>query len=147
MDPADDRRRHGFWAAAARMPTGAKLFLILSAALLPLAIIALVATLQTNRNVDEQSRARLGVAVRESARALSMSSGVSGREAGAGAARGVRAAVGAGRPVTRSRAAAKAGISRGVMRMEGCAGRARFERRVFRRSRGCGRDGRPASAL
>ena len=72
MEPIVDRRRRGFWAAAARMPTGAKLFLILSAALLPLAIIAIVATLQTNRNADELARARLGVAVRESARALSI---------------------------------------------------------------------------
>lgn len=53
-----------------RLPTGAKLFLILSAALLPLAIIALFATLQTNRNADDEARARLSVAVRESARAL-----------------------------------------------------------------------------
>ena len=72
MDPISERRRGGLWAAAARLPTGAKLFLILSAALLPLAVIAIVATLQTNRNMDNESRARLGVAVRESARALSI---------------------------------------------------------------------------
>ncbi|HEU4961719.1 MAG TPA: histidine kinase dimerization/phosphoacceptor domain -containing protein [Sphingomonas sp.] len=72
MDPTIDRRRQGLRAAAARMPTGAKLFLILSAALLPLAVIALVATLQTNHDVDHEARARLGVAVRESARALSI---------------------------------------------------------------------------
>ena len=57
---------------ATRLPTGAKLFLILSAALLPLAVIALFATLQTNRNVDQQARARLGVGVRESARSLAI---------------------------------------------------------------------------
>jgi two-component sensor histidine kinase len=72
MDPTDERRRAGWWAAAARLPTGAKLFLILSAALLPLALIAIVATLQTNSYVDRESRVRLGVAVRESARALSI---------------------------------------------------------------------------
>jgi two-component sensor histidine kinase len=72
MDPAPDRRRPGFRGAAARLPTGAKLFLILSAALLPLAIIAVVATLQTNRHADEEARTQLGVAVRESARALSI---------------------------------------------------------------------------
>lgn len=65
-----DRRRSGPWAAATRLPTGAKLFLILSAALLPLAIIALVATLQTNRNANAEARARLDVALHESARAL-----------------------------------------------------------------------------
>lgn len=52
------------------MPTGAKLFLILSAALLPLAIIAIVATLQTNRTADQGSRLQLAGLVRESARAL-----------------------------------------------------------------------------
>jgi two-component sensor histidine kinase len=54
----------------ARLPTGAKLFLILSAALLPLAAIALFATLQTNRTADEEARAQLRVAVTESSRAL-----------------------------------------------------------------------------
>jgi len=72
MNPTNDRRRQGFWAAAARMPTGAKLFFILSAALLPLAIIAIVATLQTNRYADNEARTRLNIAVRESARALSI---------------------------------------------------------------------------
>lgn len=54
------------------MPTGAKLFLILSAALLPLAIIAIVATLQTNRTADQGSRLQLTGSVRESARALAI---------------------------------------------------------------------------
>ena len=62
-----DRRRSGPWAAATRLPTGAKLFLILSAALLPLAVIALVATLQTNRNANAEARARLDVALHETA--------------------------------------------------------------------------------
>jgi two-component sensor histidine kinase len=72
MDPNADRRRQGIFAAATRMPTGAKLFLILSAALLPLAVIALVATLQTNRTVDHGSRLQLAAAARESARALAV---------------------------------------------------------------------------
>ena len=72
MDPNSDRRRRGLIAAAARMPTGAKLFLILSAALLPLAVIAVVATLQTNRTADQGSRVQLTGAVRESARALAI---------------------------------------------------------------------------
>ena len=54
--------------ALSRLPTGAKLFLILSAALLPLALIAIVATLQTSRVADTQARARLRVAATESAR-------------------------------------------------------------------------------
>ena len=37
-----------------RWPTGAKLLLILSIALLPLAIIAVFATLQTTRNADSE---------------------------------------------------------------------------------------------
>jgi two-component system, sensor histidine kinase PdtaS len=59
-------------AALARMPTGAKVFLILSGALLPLALIAVFATLQTTRLADVDTRARLNVAARESARALSI---------------------------------------------------------------------------
>jgi two-component sensor histidine kinase len=54
------------------MQTGAKLFLILSGALLPLAAIALFATLQTNRNADQQARAQLRVAATESSRALAI---------------------------------------------------------------------------
>lgn len=53
-----------------RLPTGAKLFLILSAALLPLAIIAIIAILQTGRLADTEARARLRVSADESARAL-----------------------------------------------------------------------------
>ena len=55
-----------------RMPTGAKLFLILSAALLPLALIAMIATLQTTRLADAEARARLRVAADESARAIAI---------------------------------------------------------------------------
>ena len=57
-------------SALARLPTGAKLFLILSAALLPLALITLLATLQTTRNADGDARARLRLAASESSRAL-----------------------------------------------------------------------------
>jgi two-component sensor histidine kinase len=59
-------------SALARMPTGAKLFLILSAALLPLALIAMIATLQTTRIADAETRARLRVASSESARAIAI---------------------------------------------------------------------------
>jgi two-component sensor histidine kinase len=54
----------------AQIPTGAKIFLILSAALLPLAVIAFFATLTTTQNADADARARLRVAASESARKL-----------------------------------------------------------------------------
>jgi len=54
----------------AQLPTGAKLFLILSIALLPLALIAMVATLQTTRLADAEARSRLRVAANESAHAI-----------------------------------------------------------------------------
>src|SRR3546814_11832569 len=66
----DGRERFAVASRLAGLPTGAKLFLILSAALLPLAIIAVVATLQANRTADEEVRAQLRVAAAESARAL-----------------------------------------------------------------------------
>ncbi|PMX14241.1 hypothetical protein, partial [Pseudomonas sp. FW215-E1] len=44
-----------------RIPTGAKIFLILSAALLPLAIIAFFATLRTAELADEATQAQLRV--------------------------------------------------------------------------------------
>lgn len=55
-----------------RLPTGTKLFLILSAALLPLALIALFAARQTTRLSDAETRSQLRVAATESARALSI---------------------------------------------------------------------------
>ncbi|MGK6321222.1 sensor histidine kinase [Sphingomonas sp. DT-204] len=58
--------------ALARMPTGAKLFLILSAALLPLALIAVFAALQTTRTADVENRAALRVATGEAARSLAI---------------------------------------------------------------------------
>jgi two-component sensor histidine kinase len=58
--------------AMGQLPTGAKLFLILSAALLPLALIAVFATLQTTRLADAEARARLRVTANESARAIAI---------------------------------------------------------------------------
>lgn len=55
-----------------RLPTGAKLFIILSLCLLPLALIAVAATLQTTRLADAEARARLRVASTESARAIAI---------------------------------------------------------------------------
>ncbi len=66
------RQRSALAASLGRLPTGAKLFLILSAALLPLALIAVFATLQTTRVVDAEARARLRVAAAESARAIAI---------------------------------------------------------------------------
>lgn len=54
------------------LPTGTKLFLILSAALLPLALIALFAGRQTTQLADAETRSQLRVAASESARALSI---------------------------------------------------------------------------
>ena len=54
------------------IPTGAKVFLILSAALLPLAIIAFFATLRTAALVDDASRAQMRVTATESARKLAI---------------------------------------------------------------------------
>ena len=47
--------------AIAALPTGTKLFLILIIGLLPLALIAVFATLQTTRLADAEARARLRV--------------------------------------------------------------------------------------
>lgn len=72
MDGDELKRRPGVrpLAAVARMPTGAKVFLILSAGLLPLALIAFFASLQTTRVADQEVRGQLRVAIAESARAL-----------------------------------------------------------------------------
>ena len=56
----------------ASLPTGLKLLLILSAALLPLALIAVVATLNTTQLVDAEAQARLRVIAHEDARSLSI---------------------------------------------------------------------------
>ncbi|MBX3594315.1 sensor histidine kinase [Sphingomonas sp.] len=52
------------------LPTGAKVLLILSAGLLPLALVAFFASVQTNRIADQEVRARLRIAISESARSL-----------------------------------------------------------------------------
>lgn len=59
-------------SALSRLPTGAKLLLVLSGALLPLALIAQFATLQTTRLTDAEARARLRIAATESARAIAI---------------------------------------------------------------------------
>ncbi len=71
-DQADGRRETRLISAMGRLPTGAKLFLILSAALLPLALIAVFATFQTTRLADTEARARLRVTANESARAIAI---------------------------------------------------------------------------
>ncbi|WP_374145182.1 sensor histidine kinase [Sphingomonas sp. 28-63-12] len=59
------------WIAwLARLPTGAKLFLILSAALLPLALIALFAARQTTQAADAELVSRTRSAANESTHAL-----------------------------------------------------------------------------
>ena len=68
-EPLALARHHQF---VAQIPTGAKIFLILSAALLPLAIIAFFATLKTTQTADESARAQLRVASAESARKLTI---------------------------------------------------------------------------
>ena len=70
--PRDGHAGRPALSALSRLPTGTKLFLILSGALLPLALIAVVATLQTSRLADAQARARLRVAADESARAIAI---------------------------------------------------------------------------
>jgi two-component sensor histidine kinase len=55
-----------------RIPTGAKVFLILSLCLLPLAIIAFFATVRTAQLADEATRAQMRVTATESARKLAI---------------------------------------------------------------------------
>jgi two-component sensor histidine kinase len=54
----------------ARMPTGAKVFLILTGALLPLALIALFTTLQNSSKADREAGERVRAAAEESAGVL-----------------------------------------------------------------------------
>jgi two-component system, sensor histidine kinase PdtaS len=58
-----------------RLPTGAKLLLIISAALLPLALITMVATIQTSRVAETEARQRLEIAGEEGARAIAIELG------------------------------------------------------------------------
>ncbi|URW76898.1 histidine kinase [Sphingomonas donggukensis] len=62
-------RRDGSFA---RWPTGAKVFAILSAALLPLALIVVAAAFQTTRTADLENRTRLRVAATEASRTLAI---------------------------------------------------------------------------
>ncbi|MDY7523229.1 MULTISPECIES: sensor histidine kinase [unclassified Sphingomonas] len=55
-----------------RIPTGAKVFLILGICLLPLAIIAFFATIRTAQLADEATRAQMQVTATESARKLAI---------------------------------------------------------------------------
>ncbi len=56
----------------ASWPTGAKLFLILSVALLPLALIAIFATLRVTQIADTELRSHLRVAAAEASRAIAI---------------------------------------------------------------------------
>src|SRR5689334_9750869 len=60
------------WLRFANLQTGAKTFLILSIALLPLALIGVFAVLQTTRIGEDTARAALRVAAAESARRLAI---------------------------------------------------------------------------
>lgn len=67
MDSTDlEPHARGPAAALARMPTGAKVFLILVGALLPLALIALFTTIRTTQSADTEARARLHAIADES---------------------------------------------------------------------------------
>lgn len=71
MESSDQEpRATGLASALARMPTGAKVFLILAGALLPLALIALFTTIQTTRSADSETRERLRAMTRESSAVL-----------------------------------------------------------------------------
>lgn len=71
-DIEQDRRPNGRTEMFARWPTGAKLFLILSIALLPLALIATFATLRVTQIADTELRSHLRVAAAESTRAIAI---------------------------------------------------------------------------
>ena len=75
--PGDDggvpsRVRSSWQAAVSHWPTGAKLFASLSLALLPLALIAMLATWETTRTLAEDNRARLRIAAAESGHVLAL---------------------------------------------------------------------------
>lgn len=69
---AGERAAGTLGARLARMPTGAKIFMILSAALLPFAVIAFFATLSTTREAGQEAASQLRVAAQESSRNLSI---------------------------------------------------------------------------
>jgi two-component system, sensor histidine kinase PdtaS len=70
--PAGEGRGAPFLTRLAQLTTGAKLLLILSLGLLPLALIAIAATLQTTRLADAEMRARLRLTSNESARSIAI---------------------------------------------------------------------------
>ena len=74
MATAADDSRVGATASTfmMRWPTGAKLLVILSIALLPLAVIAVFATLRITQIADTEARAGLRVAAAESGRAIAI---------------------------------------------------------------------------
>lgn len=63
-------RRTRWFDAFGKLQTSAKIIVILSVALMPLGIIALLASLQTTRTADEQRRAELRIATTEASRKL-----------------------------------------------------------------------------
>lgn len=65
-------RRRARWAVFMRWPTGAKIFLILSVSLLPLALIAIFATLRVTQIANTELRSHLGLGAAESARATAI---------------------------------------------------------------------------
>ena len=71
-DSADVPDTRRWIAGLSRLPTGAKLFLILSAALLPLALIAMFAARQTTRIADGEVASRARLAANEGASALNV---------------------------------------------------------------------------
>ena len=63
--------RHGIWSERfARLSTTAKLIVFLTFALMPLGLIALLASLQSNRTADDERRSELRVAATEASRKL-----------------------------------------------------------------------------
>ncbi len=74
MNPMADDSRAGATPPTfmMRWPTGAKLLVIISVALLPLAVIAVFATLRITQIADTEARAGLRVAAVESSRALAI---------------------------------------------------------------------------
>ncbi|WP_174297993.1 sensor histidine kinase [Sphingomonas bacterium] len=69
---AEPSRADRRWFEPARWPTGAKLFLALSLALLPLAIVTALATWQTARVFNDEARARLRTAAERGSRAIGL---------------------------------------------------------------------------
>jgi two-component system, sensor histidine kinase PdtaS len=63
---------HTLRARLGRLPTGIKMLVILNLALLPLGVIALLASLQASRNADSQRRADIRIALSESTRKLNV---------------------------------------------------------------------------